>query len=191
MYLGISSHVLKNRPFILFITFNVLAFVGLYLLSIVSPSYDIFYMLYKKKDDFTNVAMQYESGSFINTPDLQPTPIGFLMYIPFAIYTVVMRPYLWEGNGALIKFAAIENILLLAFMALPFFTWKKKAIEEKRIIYFLLIFIFYLYILIGFPTTVLGALSRYKIPALPFIVIICLFLIDSNKLKKLTPFKHL
>lgn len=191
MYLGISGTVLKNRPFTLFVAFNVLAFAGLYLISVISPDYDIFYMLHKKKDDFTNVAMAYESGSFINTPDLQPTPISFLMYIPFAIYTVVLRPYLWEAGSPLVKFAAIENIFLLAFMALPFFAWKKKTLEEKRIIYFLLIFVFYLYILIGFPTTVLGALSRYKVPALPFIAIISLFLMDSTKFKKYTPFKHL
>ncbi len=191
IYFMASSKILKNRPLMFFIVFNVLVFAGLYLLSIILPDKNIFYMLYKKKDDFTNVAMQYEAGSFITTPDLMPNAWSFLMYIPFAIYTVIMRPYLWEAGSALVKFAAIENIILLFWMILPFFAWKKKTIEEKRVTYFLITFIFYLYILIGFTTPVLGALSRYKVPALPFLLIICLLMIDSARLKKFIPFKNL
>ncbi len=190
-YYMLSHRVLKEKPFLVFVGFNILAFAGLYLLSIVAPDKDIFYMLYKKKDDFMNVAMQYEAGSFISTPELRPKPLSFLLYIPFAIYTVLMRPYIWEPGSALVRFAAIENILLLFCMIIPFFVWRKRSLEEKRVIYFLTTFIFYLYILIGFTTPVLGALSRYKVPALPFILIISLFFIDSLKLKKIISFKKL
>jgi hypothetical protein len=191
LYFISSKWVLKERPFIYFLLFNILVFVGLYLLSVISPDKDIFYMLFKKKDDFTNVAMQYESGSFIHTPDLTPHPISFLLYIPFAVYTVLLRPYLWEPGSGLVKMAAIENIFLLICMFLPLFVWKRRTTDEKKIIYFLVSFIFYLYILIGFTTPVLGAISRYKIPALPFVLIVCLFYINSNKLKKYIPFKQL
>ena len=191
VYYVSSQKILKSKSLVLFLLFNVIVFTGLLIISEIRPDWDIFYLLYKKKDDFTHVAMQYEAGSFITTPDLWPNPISFLRYIPFAVYTVIMRPYLWESGSALIKFAAIENILLLISMIVPFFVWKQKSPEEKRIIYFLLLFILYLYILVGFTTPVLGALSRYKVPGLPFIIIIALFLIDSAKLKKFLPFKHL
>ena len=191
MYWIGSRWVWKERPLVFFIVFNVSVFAGLYLLSITMPDKDVFYMLYKKKDDFTNVAMQYESGSFITTPELQPTPMSFLSYIPFAVYTVIMRPYIWEQGSLLVKMAGLENLLLLFCMVIPFFAWRKRTTAEKKIIYFLLMFIFYLYILIGFTTPVLGAIIRYKVPALPFLVIVCLFFTDASKLKKFTPFKDL
>jgi hypothetical protein len=191
VYFTTARYILHKKPVLYFILFQLVVFLGLYLTSVILPDKDIFYMLYKKKDDFANVAMQYEAGSFIQTPDLMPTPLSFLSYIPFAIYTVVMRPYLWEAGSALVKFAAAENLLLLVGMLLPLFVLKKKNLEEKIMIYFLMSFVFYLYILIGFTTPVLGALSRYKVPALPFILIISLLLTDANKLKKITPFKNL
>lgn len=191
VYLISSKWVFNKNPILYFVLFQFIVFAGLYIVSIIMPDKDIFYMLYKKKDDFANVAMQYEAGSFIQTPDLMPTPLSFVLYIPFAIYTVIMRPYLWEQGSALVKFAGIENILLLICMVIPFFTLKKKSLEEKRMTYFLISFVFYLYILIGFTTPVLGALSRYKVPALPFILIICLLLIDPQKLKKYISIKNL
>lgn len=186
-----SHHILKSKPYMLLIIFNILAFLGLYAISVWMPDKDIFYLLYKKKDDFINVAMQYESGSFITTPDLKPNPISFLMYIPFAVFTCLARPYLWESGSALIKVASLENAAILLFMMLPFFFWRKRNHDEKKVIYFLFTFIFYLYILIGFTTPVLGALSRYKTPALPFLLILVLFFINSEKLKKIGLFKRL
>lgn len=186
-----SPWVIPKRPIIWFISFHILAFAGLYFISVIWPEKDIFYMLYKKKDDFSNVAMQYEAGSFIKTPDLLPTPVSFILYIPFAIYTVIMRPYLWEEGSALVKIAGLENLFLFICMLVPFLTFKKRSMEEKRLTNFLIIFIFYLYILIGFTTPVLGALARYKVPALPFILIVCLLCIDTSRLKKYIPFKNL
>ncbi len=191
LYFMSNQVILKNNPFIFFMAFNLIAFLAMYGLSIIMPDQDIFYLLYKKKDDFTNVAMQYEAGSFIHTPDLRPDPISFLTYIPFAIYTVIMRPYLWEGSSLLMKAAASENIMLIICMVISLFTMTKKSVNEKRLIYFLISFIFYLYILIGFTTPVLGAISRYKVPALPFVLIICLLMIDSQKIKKIFPIQNL
>jgi len=191
VYFISSRWIFAKRPIVWFAIFHVLVFAGLYIISVAWPEKDIFYMLYKKKDDFSNVAMQYEAGSFIRTPDLLPHPLSFLLYIPFAIYTVLMRPYFWEQGSALVKIAGLENLILLLCMMIPFFTFKKRSLEEKRITNFLIIFIFYLYILIGFTTPVLGALSRYKVPALPFVLIICLLYIDPVRLKKFIPYKKL
>jgi hypothetical protein len=102
-----------------------------------------------------------------------------------------MRPYLWEGSSLLMKAAASENIMLIICMVISLFTMTKKSVNEKRLIYFLISFIFYLYILIGFTTPVLGAISRYKVPALPFVLIICLLMIDSQKIKKIFPIQNL
>lgn len=186
-----SQRILKNNPLILFVLYNMLAFTGLYLLSVIMPDKDIFYLLYKKKDDFINVAMQYESGSFITTPDLKPNPWSFLTYIPFAVFTTIARPFIWEQGSLLIRVASIENTLLVLCMLTPFFFWKKRNLAEKKVTYFIFTFIFYLYILIGFTTPVLGALSRYKTPALPFVMILVLFFISAEKLKKIGLFKKI
>jgi len=191
VYFISSKFIFNKRPIIYFLLFHVLVFAFLYLISVIFPDKDIFYMLFKKRDDFSNVAMLYDAGSFISTPDLMPNAGSFLLYIPFALYTVCMRPYFWEAGSMLVKAAGLENMFMLLAMCLPIVSFKKLNSLEKRITYMLLVFVLYLYILIGFTTPVLGALSRYKVPALPVLFIICLFYVNSAKLKKIVSFKHL
>ena len=48
--------------------------------------------------------------------------------------------------------------------------------------YFCACFVILLFTLIGLTTPILGAAVRYKIPAIPFLVIAFLFILDKQKL---------
>jgi len=191
LYFISSKWILKKQPWMYFLVFNIFFFVGLIISSYVFPEKDIFYLLFKKNDDFTNVARQYESGSFIYPFQVLPNPINFLKNTPMALFTVFVRPFLWESFGVLAKFSSIENMLILLLIIIRFITHKKLELPQRRVFYMLVIFIFYLYLLIGFTTPVVGAMIRYKVPALSLVAIACLMYIDPNKLKKFTPFKQL
>jgi hypothetical protein len=189
VYLFSSKWIFKKHPWLYFILFNVSIFAGLIIVSIILPERDIFYLLFKKRDDFTNVAIQYESGSFIPPFDLMPNPTSFLVHTPTALWIVLMKPYLWDVGSVLVKFAALENIFIVIMLIVTLVTRKKIIFTEKRIFYFLFIFVFYLYLLIGFTTPVMGAIVRYKVPAMALVVIACLLYIDTKKLKKIILFK--
>jgi uncharacterized protein with HEPN domain len=42
-------------------------------------------------------------------------------------------------------------------------------------------------LIIGETTPIIGAIARYKVPALPFLMISFLFMLDKNKLLKRIP----
>lgn len=191
VYFISSKWISKKQPWIYFLAFNASVFVGLVILSKLFPERDIFYLLFKKNDDFTNVARQYESGSFIYPFQVLPDPVLFLKNTPLALFTVFVRPFIWESFGVLAKFSSIENMIMLLLIVIRFITHKKLELPERRIFYMMIIFIFYLYLLIGFTTPVIGAMIRYKVPALSLVAIACLMYIDPKKLKKITPFKQL
>ena len=67
-------------------------------------------------------------------------------------------------------------IILLAIL---FFRVPKTA--EKPIFYFCLFYFVIIFTLSGLTTPVLGALVRYKTPALPFFLIFLLYLINFDK----------
>ena len=53
---------------------------------------------------------------------------------------------------------------------------------------FCISFTFIQFLIIGETTPILGAIARYKVPALPFLLISFLFLLDKEKLVKRLPF---
>ena len=84
--------------------------------------------------------------------------------------------------------ALLENILLLSLLMLALFHLKIKDQIQMNLFLFCISFSMLLLLLIGLSTPVLGALVRYKIPALPFLYVGLLLLIDPNKLKERFPF---
>lgn len=193
VYLVSSKWIIKKYPWVYYLLFNFVFFGVLILFSSLFPEKDIFALLYKKRDDFTNVAIQYESGSYFHVGDIMPNATSYFIHTPSILFTLFFRPFFWEG-GWLYKLAAFENIFVLCtgvigFIGLIFH--KRDSLPEKRIFFFLLTFVFYLYLLIGFTTTVFGALIRYKVPALSLLVIAHLLFMNSEKLKKYTGLKKL
>jgi len=190
IYLISSKWILNKRPWLYFLLFHVLVCVSVIILSDIFPDKDIFGLLFKKRDDFTNVAIQYESGSYFNIGNIMPNATSYLIYSPIIMFTMFFRPFIWEG-GWLYKLAAFENMFIIFMIIMRFLFHQRINLPERRIFYFLLSFIFYLYLLIGFTTTVFGALIRYKVPALSLVVIACLLYMNAEKLKKFTGWKKL
>lgn len=184
IYFTSGHYILKNRPILYFIIFHLVGFFGAWLLSIYDPKYDIFYILHKKKDDFRNVAMYFGSGSYFSTPYLGPHPLDLLVYAPFAIFTMLFRPFVWEGNNLMVTMAGVENLLTTGIVILSMFYLRKLTISQVKIILFLLSFVILVCIIVGLPTVVWGALVRYKIPIIPFIFIILLMITNTEKIKK-------
>ena len=158
---------------ILYILFFTIAFNFHYL----APEYDLSAILYWKQFNFYGYANAVESKSLIEIPRLGLTPWSIIKNVPSAFFTTLVRPFLTDiHQNPLILLAAIENLLILCFLAFMVFTFKKPDESNRGFFWVSIFFIITLFALIGLTTPVLGAIVRYKIPALPFLGFIILSL---------------
>lgn len=119
------------------------------------------------------------AGSLLNANYLQPTVISFLSETPRSIYFTLFRPYLWEAKNPMFLLPALENLILPLLLLLGIFF--RRRIANPEIFGFCITFSFLLLLVIGISTPVLGALVRYRIIALPFLLLALLMLIDREK----------
>ena len=158
---------------ILYILFFIVAFNFHYL----APEYDLSAILYWKQFNFYGYANAVESKSLIEIPRLGFTPWSIIRNVPNAFFTSLLRPLITDiHHNPLILFAAIENLLILFFLVFTLFTFKKPDDSNRGFFWMSVFFIVSLFSLIGLTTPVLGAIVRYKIPALPFLGFIILSL---------------
>jgi hypothetical protein len=127
------------------------------------------------------------SGSFIPMPPLEPTISSFLRNTPQALVNSFLRPFPTEARGPLLFMPTLEigGYLIFIFLCL-FFRRKNPSHTEYAL--FCLSFVFILFLITGLTTPVLGALVRYKVPGLPFLLISFLFILDEGAMEKRIPF---
>lgn len=144
------------------------------------------------KDTFTAVSQsdtatywifysQPPSGSRIAIGKLENNFFSFVKNIPFAFLNVLSRPYMWEAKAPLLVPPAIENVLILLLVALSIF-FSSFRNTDKALFWLCIWVVICLFLLVGFTTPVIGAIVRYKIPALPFLFAACLLVLDAGKL---------
>lgn len=99
---------------------------------------------------------------------------GMLKVFPAAVNVTFFRPYLWEVNGVAMLAQAIESFLFLAF---ALFTFLKvgpvkfyQYISNDSFLLMCVVFAVFFGFAVGFSSYNFGALSRYKIPAVPFFI---------------------
>ncbi|MBQ4230098.1 MAG: hypothetical protein II671_00940 [Salinivirgaceae bacterium] len=78
--------------------------------------------------------------------------------------------------------AGVENLLILCVLAAGLFYLKPRNLAQPDV-WCCLSFITILFVLIGLTTPVLGALVRYKVPALPFVGIVILASASNERLQ--------
>lgn len=143
----------------------------------------------KDTSTYTIYSQSVKAGSSIEMKLLSPDLVSSIKHIPSAFITVFVRPHLFEANSILSLCAAIENLIILVlFLACLFFLPRilKQGISHPEMFLFCLSFVFFLFILIGLTASVMGAMVRYKTPALPFLIIALLILCDRGFAKTLS-----
>lgn len=111
-------------------------------------------------------ASGYDLGNF------DPTIPGMLSKFPAAVNVTLFRPYPWEAKKLIVLLSAIEAFLFFWITLKVLFTIKPKriwaSVRTDPTIQFCLIFAIAFAFAVGISTFNFGALSRYKIPCLPF-----------------------
>lgn len=124
------------------------------------------------------------SGSAINMDRLQYSFQSFAKLIPQSFYNVLCKPFFYDSRSILELMASIENLCFLLFFIVCLF-FKEKMPVNRNLLCCCISIIIVSFILIGITTTVTGAIVRYKIPFIPFLLMIPLVYLDSGILKNI------
>ncbi len=140
------------------------------------------------QEDLTRTE-QYGSNSY-NVGKIDGTFTGMLKVAPAAIIAGMYRPFLWEARNPVMLISGLENFFLLIItiyllIRLKFFRFFQFVFSDPILIFSFLYVIIFMFS-VGLASANFGALVRYKIPALPFLVAIVFIMLDKyNAYKKI------
>lgn len=109
-----------------------------------------------------------KTGSSIAIPSLDGSVIATLKATPIALANALFRPFAWEVNSPFMLMAALENMMLLLLVVLAIVRFAKDQ-SVHPLVYMAIAFALVILLLTGLVTPVVGAIVRYKVPALPFL----------------------
>lgn len=173
------------------IKYSILVFLGVYIVIIslffnsqYISTYNLPEIICQKQQDFINMLDASGTvGSRIPLTDIEPNFLSFLKATPFAILNSFFRPSYFDIHARIVIPAVVENLIILFLLIISLKLRNTEKIKKLLPeILFLFSFVITLFILIGLTTPVLGALVRYKVPALPFLFIIFFIFIDFNRM---------
>jgi hypothetical protein len=99
---------------------------------------------------------------------------GMLKVFPQAVNATFFRPYFWEANGATMLAQAIESAVFLVFALITLLKVGPlrvyRYISNDSFLLMCVVFALFFGFAVGFSSYNFGALSRYKIPAVPFFI---------------------
>jgi hypothetical protein len=113
-----------------------------------------------------------DESSMYDLGDFDPSLMGMLTKLPLAVNVSLFRPYFWEARKPMVFLNSIEAFLFLFFTLKVIISLGLRkvwgAISRNPNIQFFLIFTIIFAFAVGISSYNFGALSRYRIPCLPF-----------------------
>lgn len=180
----ISEKTKLNPPRIIFTICVIMAAI-IFALGKMNNNYNPLKILSQKQNDFITLSELFDTGSAYKITPIEPNITSLLKAIPKGLINGFFRPFPNNINNLLQLFPLIENLLLYLMITYLFFKMiflKIKINQDvKNILWNSLFFITMLFILIGISTPVIGALVRYKVPGLLFLIIVINLMYDQFK----------
>lgn len=113
-----------------------------------------------------------DEGSGYSLGEVDNSFAGMLAKFPLAVNVTLFRPYLWESGKVIVLFSALEAFLFLFLTLKVLFSVGLSKVYRTIVtdptIQFCIIFALIFAFAVGITSYNFGALSRYKIPCLPF-----------------------
>jgi hypothetical protein len=150
------------------------------------PQYDFIGILTQKQNDFLNLAHAVNSGSMISMEPLEPNIWSLLKNMPLALYNGLFRPWIFESTSPFFILAGIENLIIIIIMIMTC-VFLNKRVKSMSLLLMCIFFSAGILVLTGLTTPVIGAIVRYKVPAMPFLLVIFIMLIDRDKIVRRFP----
>ncbi|HUP13527.1 MAG TPA: hypothetical protein VM187_14985 [Niastella sp.] len=126
-----------------------------------------------------------DEGSSYDLGEFDPSIEGMLLKFPQAVTVTLFRPFPWEGKKLIVLFSSLEAMVFIYFTLKAFFSRgiliSFQLISKDSNLLFFLVFSLIFAFAVGISSYNFGALSRYKIPCLPFYAALLIILQHSSK----------
>jgi hypothetical protein len=127
-----------------------------------------------------------DEGSAYDLGSFEPGFGGMLQKFPQAVVVTLFRPFLWESKKVIVLLSALEALVMLYVTVYAFVsTGVKRSLrligKDPNLLFFLIFSLIFAFA-VGISTYNFGALSRYKIPCLPFYTAFMIIILRQRKL---------
>ncbi len=133
---------------------------------------------------YTFISSCAPSGSAIAIDRLEYSVSSFAKIIPQSFFNVLCRPFFLDAHSVLELVASLENLLFLALFIVCFI-YRSKIPIDRNLLWLCVFTVLLSFLLIGLTTTVMGAIVRYKVPFMSFLLMIPLLYLDPDSLSKI------
>jgi hypothetical protein len=127
-----------------------------------------------------------DEGSSYDLGEFDPSIGGMVKKFPQAVVVTLFRPFPWEARKVIVMLSALEALVFAYFTIMAFkrngVGSSLKLIGKDPNVLFCLVFSIIFAFAVGITSYNFGALSRYKIPALPFYGAFLVILMNYNKI---------
>ena len=182
----IKSPVLRVMTVpLLLITIGSLVIAGLNAFGSYLGEYSLDLILLKAVKTQQDLIREAYGTNSYNIGIFEPTVPGILSKLPAALNLALFRPYIWDARNPVMLLTAIENLFMLGFsiyilIKVRFSTLLKSLFSNPLLIFSFLFALFFAFS-VGLTTANYGALSRLKIPSIPFYLCSLFILYYLNK----------
>jgi hypothetical protein len=174
----------RKKIILKFVVAHVALFSTVLALKYVSPRFDVVHYLDQKQREFFRALELEKPNHVLEIAPLENSISVILLQSVPAFFRTLLRPHIFEASGALIILAAVENLAILLMLIVALISIHKGTWTSDPLFYFSVSFFILIFMLIGLIVPVTGAIVRYKIIALPFMLYIFLHLFQSGKMDK-------
>jgi hypothetical protein len=122
------------------------------------------------------------SASYIETTPINESYQQLIANIPEALFNAGIRPLPNDPGSKLKYLSMLEVWVLFAFLVYAIIHRRMLSKKEKNLILGLIFFALFLFVLIGWTTPVLGAITRYRFPAQLALILVGLILIQPKSI---------
>jgi len=154
-----------------------------FMVGFILPQYNVITILVTKQNDFVNMANVMNVNSAFEMAPLTPDIWSIIKAIPQGLINCFSKPWPNEIKSPLFVASFLENIFVFVSIICAAFYYKKTNSNSIKFILFCFSFAIFLFAIIGITTPITGALVRYKVPVLPFLLIAIFALIDGKKMR--------
>jgi hypothetical protein len=125
-----------------------------------------------------------DAGSSFKASAVDNSIGGILKLFPLGIMNSLFRPFPWEVRSPVMALTALEALLFLYLTIVLFrhtsFKTFRQVMSQNPSMVFCLVYSVLFAGLVGMSTLNFGTLARYKIPALPFYLIMLFVILDKT-----------
>lgn len=143
----------------------------------------------KVTQGWTNYAAGDE-GSAYSIGTIDGSFGGWMQIFPQAVAVTLFRPFPWEARKIIIALSSLEALVLIYFTVQLLFKRGRKPLKylvRDPNVLFCLVFTFIFAFAVGTTSGNFGALSRYKIPCLPFYGAVLAIMLGDAYVKRKSP----